>query len=536
MRHIQLSRLPLVAVALSLTALPPPDIARACKSAAMTVPQGSPGINEIEEQCVPLPCLTPEPPASVPAPDCTPIPGHTPLFVRWPSAYPVPVGTEPNPMLLDVGCFGLVKRSTALPNGNRYFLLTSQGAFGNGFFRATATDASQGTEWSVLGSNAVFKKFSGSWFDAIKCPDLHYFSGSGRVHMYFNAIGEGIGYAYSDDEGRSWRSPAASNPILTAGQNWEANVVTCNLVIENPSVIEYQTTFGGTTYNYLMAYTGGNIVNCANIGLAYSLYPDHGWVKRPEDVLLTDPDNPIIRVGGDGKWDDNSVARPRLVADPICPDVLHIFYSGGAEGSGCPRMARVGHAYSTDRGQTWVKDFVNNPVLDYSANPADWDYGTTTPYCPDFVTSDDGLFLHMYYLGQSPDPQMGQAMMLATVPWSSIPRGTCTPPRSGGGAGKLEQRQSRPHPETGANSLSLAIAPNPAQDAVTLRFALSEGAEISLRIYDVSGRLVAEPARGWHGAGNHDVSLSRGSLAFGRYTAVLESGGERTSRELTWIR
>lgn len=523
-----------LASVLTLTALGAAGSALACKTESGRDPASALGGDATAAGCPTAVCLTPEPSPINQPPDCTPIPGHTPLFLRWPTVGSIPLGTGYNPMIQDAACYGLVKRATALPNGNKYIFLSNFGSQANGFFRATSTETSMGTVWSPLGVNPVFKKFSGSWFQAIKCPDPHYFSGSGRMHMYFNAIGVGIGYAYSDDEGRSWRSPAATNPILTTSQAWETNInsATCNQIIENPSVLEYQTSFGGTNYNYLMVYTGGDITDCGQIGMAYSVYPDRGWVKRPEDLLLTDPDNPILRVGGDGAWDDATVARPRLVADPCDPDVIHIFYSGAAEGTGCSRRARIGHAYSTDRGQTWVKDFTHNPVLDYASDPNDWDFGTTAPYCADFVTSDDQQFLQMYFL--SMDGTGTQGLMMARAPWSSIPP-ACAPPRAAAENGSLERGVSR-SPEPADSRLSLAISPNPAQDAMTLRFALSEGAEISLRIYDVGGRLVAEPARGWRGAGTHEVSLNRGSMAFGRYTAVLEGGGERTSRDLTWIR
>ena len=99
------------------------------------------------------------------------------------------------------------------------------------------------------------------------------------------------------------------------------------------------------------------------------------------------PENPIVRPGVKGEWDEWAVMSMSVVR---VGDTFHLYYEGGASGVA---DLQVGHATSTD-GLTWVKD-PTNPVLRPGA-PGEWDDGAT--WDP-FVLHEDGVF-KMWYGGE----------------------------------------------------------------------------------------------------------------------------------------
>ncbi len=73
--------------------------------------------------------------------------------------------------------------------------------------------------------------------------------------------------------------------------------------------------------------------------------------------------------------------------------------------------------------------------------------------------------------------------------------------------------------------------PNPAAGSTTFSFELSEGTDVTLAVYDASGRKVATVAEGYFPAGVHDVPFANG-LAPGVYVYRLEAGARSAARKL----
>jgi hypothetical protein len=69
-----------------------------------------------------------------------------------------------------------------------------------------------------------------------------------------------------------------------------------------------------------------------------------------------------------------------------------------------------------------------------------------------------------------------------------------------------------------------AAYPNPFNPMTKLAFALPEAARVDLKIYDVSGRLVATLVNGWRDAGVHDIVFDGSGLASGIYIARIQAG------------
>jgi hypothetical protein len=81
--------------------------------------------------------------------------------------------------------------------------------------------------------------------------------------------------------------------------------------------------------------------------------------------------------------------------------------------------------------------------------------------------------------------------------------------------------------------------PNPARHLVTLRFVIRRGGPVRLAVYDLLGRLVAQPIRGDMLSGPHTVTLDLGpgkGFSTGIYFARLETDGASLSRRFVVVR
>jgi hypothetical protein len=77
--------------------------------------------------------------------------------------------------------------------------------------------------------------------------------------------------------------------------------------------------------------------------------------------------------------------------------------------------------------------------------------------------------------------------------------------------------------------------PNPARSRTTVRYAAPEGAEVTLRLYDVLGRVVQTMARGAE-AGRAEKPLDVSRLPSGTYFLRMQTGSEVITRRLTVVR
>ena len=75
-------------------------------------------------------------------------------------------------------------------------------------------------------------------------------------------------------------------------------------------------------------------------------------------------------------------------------------------------------------------------------------------------------------------------------------------------------------------------SPNPFPQSTTISFTLPAASYISLDLFDATGRQVERIASGYFGAGEHDVSFTRGSLPDGVYFYRLEANGSVQTQAL----
>jgi hypothetical protein len=83
----------------------------------------------------------------------------------------------------------------------------------------------------------------------------------------------------------------------------------------------------------------------------------------------------------------------------------------------------------------------------------------------------------------------------------------------------------------------LRAFPNPASASATLHFLLPRSARVSVAVYDVMGRMVANPVNDvMTDAGRHELAVDTRSLAAGVYSCSLTTGGSSVSTTLVIVR
>lgn len=95
------------------------------------------------------------------------------------------------------------------------------------------------------------------------------------------------------------------------------------------------------------------------------------------------------------------------------------------------------------------------------------------------------------------------------------------PPGSGG----VQEGASAPR-------MRLTVGPNPCRGRTRVEYALAAPGQVSLKLYDVTGKLAATLVQGHTLAGKHKASLDTRHLASGVYVLKLESGSYRTTSKL----
>jgi hypothetical protein len=80
------------------------------------------------------------------------------------------------------------------------------------------------------------------------------------------------------------------------------------------------------------------------------------------------------------------------------------------------------------------------------------------------------------------------------------------------------------------------IYPNPVRTSATISFRLATGTDVSIKIYDVAGRELAEVAQGYHEAGSHTVSWNAQSNSSGVYYCRLVGDGISEVKKVVLIR
>jgi hypothetical protein len=86
------------------------------------------------------------------------------------------------------------------------------------------------------------------------------------------------------------------------------------------------------------------------------------------------------------------------------------------------------------------------------------------------------------------------------------------------------------------SGLELGISPNPFNPTTTISFTLPEASRVTLNVYDVSGRQVAQLVDGLRDAGQHSVTFDGSALASGVYLYRLTAGANSFTGKLMLLK
>jgi len=97
---------------------------------------------------------------------------------------------------------------------------------------------------------------------------------------------------------------------------------------------------------------------------------------------------------------------------------------------------------------------------------------------------------------------------------------------------EVETMQTAALPET----FTFTAYPNPFNPVTILRYDITEGSQVTLGVYDITGRLAATLIDGWRDSGGHEALFDAAGLASGIYFARLQAGDQISSVKLLLLK
>jgi predicted GH43/DUF377 family glycosyl hydrolase len=421
-----------------------------------------------------------------------------------------------------------------------------------------SSDAPCQTQWQHHPNSPVLK-LSSDW-DSNWLEPKSIVQTDSLFHMwYFGANKQwkgGLGYATSTD-GIQWQR-YDKNPILTKGEPGAWN----EAGIGGGSVILMDSIFYGW-------FWGWNADRSSNgLGLATST-DGINWTEYEN--------NPVISSAATGDWDD--FATLQYLDILFNGDQFMMYYCGCKNEYKSPGRytMKIGCATSPD-GVTWTP-YENNPVLVESETSSAWDYWRVE--WPTVVKNHAGY--HMWFHGDNALSQIGYAHSDDGFNWTKYEKNPVLSPRTIGSWGQIGivgpkvlydasdnsykmwymggtisngaqtsqigyatapndsvetvvQRRATPEQFT-----LLRNYPNPFNPTTTIEYDCSTASDVTLDIYDLSGRRVKRLVHQKQNAGRYRVTWQaddeRGrSVPAGLYFARLHTGEFQHSIKLTLIK
>jgi hypothetical protein len=93
-----------------------------------------------------------------------------------------------------------------------------------------------------------------------------------------------------------------------------------------------------------------------------------------------------------------------------------------------------------------------------------------------------------------------------------------------------------PTDNVGSDPFSFKLNPNPFNPTTAISYQLSAFSQVSLKVYDLSGRLVTTLVDGWREAGSHQVTFDGSNLASGVYLYALQAEGRTVSGKMMLVK
>ncbi|HEX7342806.1 MAG TPA: T9SS type A sorting domain-containing protein, partial [bacterium] len=87
-----------------------------------------------------------------------------------------------------------------------------------------------------------------------------------------------------------------------------------------------------------------------------------------------------------------------------------------------------------------------------------------------------------------------------------------------------------------ANHLIAACYPNPFNPTTVINYSLPQTANVTVKVYNVNGGVVAELVNGWRDAGSHQVTFDASNLASGMYLYRIQAGETSTIGKMLLVK
>lgn len=411
--------------------------------------------------------------------------------------------------------------------------------------------------WNKNPLNPVMESGCGGYWDSAAVRDPSMIDEGDTLKIWYTGYdgqggAEAIGYAFSVDGGDSWT--CHGSPVLEIGTGgaWDSWSVNAPFVMRDGS-------------DYVMYYAGVINGDTSQVGKATS--PDGiNWTKEPSNPVL--PSNA-------SDW-DHVIAYKTVLKEGL---LYRMWYAAIEFGAGV--TFKIGYAESSD-GTDWTKH-AGNPITGNVTPPAWEPDGMSTLDVARRGEEDDDR-LEMWYSGvdmdkDNPGVKLGSAVSADGLDWvkdASNPfleqgaPGTCdsgdlTAPsaivypdrvflaysaRSDLESGWLETLATAEKTELGTGAAETAppgrtglrrTFPNPFNPSITIDFEAPGETRIKLRIFDMTGRLVAPLADGVLPQGRYSVTWdgrnpAGKTVSSGVYICSLEWNGFSERQRLVLLK
>ncbi len=362
------------------------------------------------------------------------------------------------------------------------------------------------------------------------------------VHVWTQSIAmDYLGFLLSQMACDVWYMLSTDN-----GVTWEAPVNVTNFTPPSQMVNGDSTPWAFADVNAVFDNDDKlHIAWGANLGYMLNdtlYYADHAkifhWDEMTDDLHVIsspsshygDPDGWWLDVMGEGLSPHTEAWRlpacgAQLVCDQSTGD-LYCLWSGTADttdySAGGYFNSEIYASKSTNSGITW-SDYVN---LTNTPSPG---AGPGDCFDEDYMTAWPSVHNDSIFLTYIEDKDAGSAIMDGTA-WIDNPVRVWIFHKDLITAGIEESV------EKNAKLQSLELLPTPAASFSTITYSLSRPVKISLRLYDVVGRLVKLLDTGYKNTGLHKYNLDLRGLANGTYFLVIEADSEKHTSSLVIVR
>jgi hypothetical protein len=292
--------------------------------------------------------------------------------------------------------------------------------------------------------------------------------------------------------------------------------------------------FDGT--NFMAVWTGGDGVTSDYDVYGARITPDGAVLDSPAITISTAPDYQWYPAVSHDSANYLVVWRDERNASP--PDIYGARVTSQGivlDPAGIPVSVAEGHQYSPSvafDGSSYLVLW-----LDDEGRYA-WPRISRARVTPDGVVSDTGTAVPMEQLPEAARVVCGgtDQSLLVYHGWTGTFRGRAYNARRIWGKLGPFGGVAEPSSLSAGKPLSLEVAPNPTGQSVnpSISYSLPVPGPVSLRLYDVAGKLVATLAEGYHPVGSFHCSLlpSHYSLASGVYLLRLDAAGAHATRKL----